>query len=52
MTTLLIVFGALLLAVLGREILDPLPPRDEPPTEDQVADDHAQIVAAISLSAF
>ncbi len=51
MTTLLIVVGALLLAVIGRGILDPMPSRNDAPTEDQAADDRTRIMEAITLSA-
>ena len=52
MTTLLIVLGALSLAVIGRGILDPLPSRDKALTEDQaLVEERARMMEAISMSA-
>ena len=53
MTTLFIVCGALILAVIGRAILEPLPSRDQGPAEAQaVAEERAQVMQGIAMSVF
>ena len=53
MTTLFIIFGALILAVTGRAFLDPLLSRGQSPIEAPVvAEQQAQMMQAIALSVF
>ena len=52
MTTLFIVFGVLILAVIGRAILDP-PARDQAPSDDRaMAEERARMMETMALSVF
>ena len=50
MSTLIVIVGALFLAVVGRGILDPWPPPDPTPLKD--AEDHALMIEGIVHSVF
>ena len=53
MTTLFMVFGALILAVMARAILDPLPSHDHKQTEAAAAAEQREhMMQAITLSVF
>ena len=53
MTTLFIICGALLLAVIGRAMLDRPPLRDQAPADDPaIAEEQARTMAAMAMLVF
>ena len=53
MISLFIVFGALILAVIGRTILKPVPAHEQVATDDEaVAKERQQMMEAIAMSVF
>jgi hypothetical protein len=53
MTTLFIICGALLLAVIGRAVLDAQPASDRRPADDRaIAEEQARMMETMAMSAF
>jgi hypothetical protein len=53
MTTLFIICGALILAVICRAMLDPQPLWDQAPNDDRaIAEEHARMMETMAMSVF
>ena len=53
MTTLFIICGALLLAVIGRAVFDAQPASDQAPADDRaIAEERARMMETMAMSVF
>ena len=53
MTTLFIICGALLLAVIGRTVFDAQPASDQAPADDRaIAEERARMMETMAMSVF